>query len=147
MNFKQFLLLEQDPMGGGAPMGDMMGGGAPPMDPGMGGGMGMGGPPMGMDPMGGMGGPPMGGGAEQPPAIPKEADVWDVLDAILNKKPLEAEQEPKQPAPQADPMAGGMPPAPPMGGAPPMGAPPPPMGGMDQMGGGMVQPPAPHLMQ
>src|SRR5690606_25992884 len=65
---------------------------APPMggDP-MAGGMG-GAPPMGGDPMGG--GMPMPPGGIQmpenkPPVIPKYADVWDVLDHILNQKPLE----------------------------------------------------------
>lgn len=100
MQFKTFL---EAPMGGPPPGGGM---GAPPpmggMDP-MGGGMG-GGPPMGGgmdpmggmggglgDPMGGMGGPPMGGGMGGPPqnpSLPKDADVWTVLDSILNHKKL-----------------------------------------------------------
>lgn len=46
---------------------------------------------MGGDPLGGGMPPPAGGmgGASQPtppPTIPKTADVWDVLDAILNHK-------------------------------------------------------------
>ena len=103
MKFKEFLLLEQDPMMGGAPMGAPMGGapmgdpmmgGAPPMgDPMMGGA-----PPMG-DPM--MGGAPMGGPPAAPTqqqiVIPKEADVWEVLDAILNNKPIEDTGEEQQP--------------------------------------------------
>ncbi len=67
------------------------------------------------DPMGGMGGPPMGGGPMgpgagapmPPPVIPKHADVWDILDSLLNHKPLEHE---KQAAQQKN-----NPPAPPMG--------------------------------
>lgn len=148
--FREFLLNENpmggmgDPAGGGAPLGaDPMGGGA------MGGGM----PPMGggpMDPMGGgMGGPPMGGGApggeQQVPVHIKDADIWTVLDHLLNNKPLPKQKE--QPAVPddggmgmdagapagGDPMGGaGM--MDPMGGDP-MGAPP--------MGGGMPGAPAP----
>lgn len=131
------------PMGGGDPL---MGGiGGPPP---MGGGDPMGGmgghpPPMGGDPMGGMGGPPpMGGmGAPQNPALPQEKDVWSVLDAILNNKPLK-EEKPKAAAPP--PL-----PAPPMGdpmgiqgGPPMMGGPNPP----SPMGADPLQS-APHLMQ
>lgn len=50
------------------------------------------------DPMGGMGGPPMGGGPmpqSEPPIIPKNADVWEVLDAILNHKPMEHDKKKK----------------------------------------------------
>jgi hypothetical protein len=106
MRFRQFYLLtEADPMGG-------MGGGAPPM----------GGPPGGAPPMGGgMGGDPMGGGMGAPPGggggagaqptIPQHADVWDVLDAILNHKPLPEENKDQQ---------GGQDGQPPMGGPPPM---------------------------
>ena len=69
MKFKEFLLLEQDPMMGGAP-------------------------PMG-DPM--MGGAPAAAPTQQQIVIPKEADVWEVLDAILNNKPLEDTGEEQQP--------------------------------------------------
>jgi hypothetical protein len=45
--------------------------------------------------MGGM--PPPAGGAPpgppEPPVIPQNADVWDVLDAILNRKPLKHDEE------------------------------------------------------
>jgi hypothetical protein len=92
-------------------------GGAPPM------GGGMGGDPMG----GGMGAPPGGGGgAGAQPTIPQHADVWDVLDAILNHKPLPEENKDQQ---------GGQDGQPPMGGPPPMG------GGQPPMGGGMGAPP------
>ena len=78
MKFKEFLLLEQDPMMGGAPpMGDPMGG-APPMG----------------DPM--MGGAPAAP-TQQQIVIPREADVWEVLDAILNDKPIEDTGEEQQP--------------------------------------------------
>lgn len=81
------------PGGPGAPPADpaagaMPPGGAPPMggmpgaDPMMGGGMGM--------PPGGMAGP------AEPPVIPKHADVWDVLDHLLNKKPLEHDKQMRQ---------------------------------------------------
>lgn len=143
LSFKKFLLNEEvpmgdpsstplgaDPMGPGSPMGGM--GGAPPM----GGGMGpMGGGMGGMgDPMGGMGGmgAPDGGQNTQIPIDIKDADVWKVLDHIINKKPLPKKQEkppmPGQQNPQQNPM-GGMPD--PMGGG--MGG---GMGG-DMMGGGM----------
>ena len=134
-----------------------MGGGAPPMgaDP-MGGGGPLGADPMGGAPMGGgmppMGGDPMGGGMGMgaPPAQPtqqvsvpiKDADVWEVLAHLIDKKPL-----PKQPKvepvaqDQPDPMAGGMPPmgGDPMGGDPMGGMPgtPAPMGG-PPMGGGLM---------
>lgn len=63
---------------GGPPGGDPMGGmgGMPPM----------GGPP-------GMGGPGMGGGQPEPPPVPMHGDVWDVLDSLLNQKPLEQEKK------------------------------------------------------
>ena len=100
--------------------------------------MDMGGAPMG-------GAPPMGGGEQEPPPVPQYADVWDVLDSLLNQKPLEQEEElAKQQQQQAeqppvDPM-GGM--APPPGGDMMGGAPPAPAPGMaDPMGGS-----APHLM-
>jgi hypothetical protein len=145
MRFREFVFNEEPmDMGGGAPPmgGDPMGG-APPMggDP-MGGGM-------GMDPMGGGMAPPMGGGEQEPPPVPIFADVWDVLDSILNQKPLEQEellaQQQQQQAeqPPADPMAGGMPPPP--GGDPMAGGMPPgdPMGGA---GAAPMGAPAPHLM-
>jgi len=140
MRFRDFIIIEEGPMDmGGAPMG-----GAPPMggDP-MGGGMG--GDPMGggMDPMAGGAPPPMGGGEQEPPPVPQYADVWDVLDSLLNQKPLEQEEElAKQQQQQAE-----EPPADPMGMAPPGGdmmggAPPAPAPGMaDPIGGS-----APHLM-
>ena len=137
MRFKEYLIMEQDPLGGGmgaplgAPPADPMGGaGAPPADP-------MGG--MGGDPMGGMGmEDPMGGGEPQTQPIPTHADVWDVLDSILNNKEIEKVKpaqivEPPQAGggmggPPMDPMGG-------MGGDPMMGGgAPPPMGG--DMGGG-----------
>lgn len=89
MNFKDFIVSEEDmappmgdPMGGGAPMGDpMMGGdpmgGAPPMDP----------------MMGGMGGAPAGPGGVQPPVQFKPNSVWDVLEKILDGKPVNDEEE------------------------------------------------------
>jgi hypothetical protein len=58
------------------------------------------------DPMGG-GMPPMGGapaGPPEPPVIPQNADVWDVLDAILNHKPLKHDEEmekQEKPSPQS----------------------------------------------
>lgn len=136
---------------------DMGGGmGAPPMggDP-MGGGMG--GPPMGGDPMGGMGAPPMGGdpmmggGQPEPPPVPAFADVWDVLDHLLNQKPLEheekqqAQQQQQAEQPPPDPNAGMMPPDPTgmgqgMGGDVPGGA------GTPPMTGGAPMPAGPHLM-
>lgn len=119
MNFREFVLNEQDPMGmAGAPMGDPMGGGmggppmggAPPMGDPMGGGMG--------DPMGGgMGGPPMGG-EQEPPPIPQYANVWDVLDSILNHKPLDHEQQKQQQDQQGGGSAGDNP-----GGSDPAGVP------------------------
>lgn len=82
---------------------------------------------MGGDPMGGgMGAPPgggMGGGAGAQPTIPQHADVWDVLDSILNHKILPQDEQPQQP-PQmggGSPMMGG---PPQMGGPPMMGGPP-----------------------
>lgn len=132
MRFRNFILLEQDPMGGG---GDPMGGGMPPSPAGgdpMGGGMG--------DPMaGGMGGPPMGGAAPTPPEpqpIPQHADVWDVLDSLLAHKPIEQEKKyqkyktQKSELSDQNSQAAAPPPPPPgsqglgdtMGGAPPGGA-------------------------
>jgi|SaaInlV_100m_DNA_2_1039680.scaffolds.fasta_scaffold00102_26 hypothetical protein len=111
MNFKDFIVSEEDmapmgdPMGGGMPMGDPMGGGmpmdpmggAPPMDP-MG-GMGGGAPPM--DPMGGMGGGAPGG--VQPPIQFKPNSVWDVLDKILNGEPVnDKEDEEKEKEKEVD---------------------------------------------
>lgn len=101
MNFKDFIVSEEDmapmgdPMGGGDPMGmaggdPMMGGmgGAPPMDPMMGG---MGGAPP-MDPMGGMGGGAAPGGI-QPPIQFKPNSVWDVLEKILNGEPVNDKED------------------------------------------------------
>lgn len=118
-----------DPMGAGG-MGDPMGGGP------------MGADPM-ADPMGGMGGDPMAdpmGGEEETQPVPTHADVWDVLDAILNKKKI-FEPKPAQiikPPGGGDPMGGGMggDPMGGMGGGAPMGA---PMGG-DAMGAGGAPP-------
>ncbi len=132
MKFRHFILLsENDPLGGagaapGAPAADPMAAGAPSMPP-------AGAPPMGAppggDPMMGGGMPPPGGMApsSEPPVIPKHADVWDVLDHILNKRPLEHDKQLKQQKDQKDqpdPNAMGA------------GAPPP----MDpsQMGGGQA---------
>lgn len=105
----------------------------------------MGGPPpagggMGGDPLGGgMGAPPGGGapgGAGQQPVIPSHADVWEVLDTILNHKPGAGGGKqgqgqdqlggPPQQPPAGPPGFGGMPPqqAPPAG----MGNPAGPMG-------------------
>ena len=101
MNFKDFIVSEEDmapmgdPMGGGMPMDPM--GGAPPMDP-MG-GMGGGAPPM--DPMGGMGGGAPGG--VQPPIQFKPNSVWDVLDKILNGEPVnDKEDEEKEKEKEVD---------------------------------------------
>jgi hypothetical protein len=139
MRFRHFILLEQDPMGG-APGGDPMGGGmgGPPMggDP-MGGGpppgMGSGGDPMG----GGMGGPPMGGAAPTPPEpqpIPQHADVWTVLDSILNGNPIAQEEKLKKYQSQKSQLSD-------QNASPPPGGPPPGMGsGGDPMGGGMGGP-------
>jgi hypothetical protein len=78
---------------------------------------------MGGDPMGGMGGP-MGGSpvnvdSSEPLPIPQNADVWDVLDSILNNKTLDHEKELQQQK-QKDQESESMPAAPP---APPMGQP------------------------
>jgi len=96
---------------------------------------------------GGMGGG-MGGGQPEPPPIPQYADVWDVLDSLLNQKPLEQEQQQQKaqqqpPEPPSDPNAA-MPPDPTgmgqgMGGDVPGGAGTPPMGGPPMPAG-------PHLM-
>ena len=133
MRFRDYILKEGPMDMGGGMGGDPMAGG------------GMGAPPMGMDPMGGgMGGQP------EPPPVPSYADVWDVLDSILNQKPLEHEQQQQQAQQQAeeqplDPNAGMMPPEDPtgagqgMGGEVPGGAGTPPMGGPPMPAG-------PHLM-
>ncbi len=134
MRFRHFILNEADPIGGPPPGGPPMGGPPPGGPPGLGGpppggppGLGgppMGGPPgLGAPPMGGppMGGPPGAGAApDEPPTIPKHANVWDVLDHILNKKPLEHEkklqaQSAKQDA-QQNAMSGMMDPTAMMGG-------------------------------
>ena len=115
--FRRYVLTEEglagpDPMGGADPMG---GGGMPDMggaDPMGGGGMGgMPGDPMGGG-MGDMGGAP-GGGQTPPALIPRNADVWSVIDSILHNKPFQHEKEiEKQKAavdaapPPADPMQG-----------------------------------------
>lgn len=82
-----------------------------------------------------MGGPPMGGpmgapGPAEPPPIPKYANVWDVLEAILQHKPLDhdkklqaekqrkMQQPPPMPPMPGQDMGGMMPP----GTQPPMGA-------------------------
>ena len=88
MNFKDFIVSEEDM----APMGDPMGGGMP-MDP-------MGGAPP-MDPMGGMGGGAPGG--VQPPIQFKPNSVWDVLDKILNGEPVnDKEDEEKEKEKEVD---------------------------------------------
>ena len=80
MKFKTFIINEQEPAGA-SPMGGPpgLGGGPPPMGgpPGLGGG-----PDLG-------GGAPMGGSPSaqnEPPLIPKLANVWNVLDSILGTK-------------------------------------------------------------
>jgi len=132
MRFRHFILLEQDPMGGGMdPMGGPPGGGQPMGGP-PGGGMDpMGGPPMGggMDPMGG----PPGGAAPTPPEpqpIPQHADVWTVLDSLLSRKPIEQEEKLKKYQSQKSQLSvQNSPPSP--GGPPPgMGSGGNPMGGM-----------------
>ena len=139
ITFEQFVLLEQDPMAGGAglgaPGGLPGGGGLPP-----GGDMGAGGAGLGGD----MGGGAAGGGAG--PVMPTKTeptDVWKVLNKILEGKPIKHE---KQSRPQHQnvlgsgqaPMGGGMPPAGPPGG--PMGA--GPLAGPPPMAGGpMATPP------
>ena len=105
MRFKEFILNEQDPLGGmgGAPGGDPMGGmGAPPGGPGgmpppPGGGGAPGGDPMG----GGMGGAPGGGAPAGPiqaqvPVSMKDADIWTILDQILNNKKEEKDGNKKK---------------------------------------------------
>ena len=112
MRFKEYILSE-NPMGmsagglGGAPTGGLgdapasMGAAPAGMPSGMGGDMmgGMGAAPAGMpsgmggDMMGGMGAAPMGAQPPSPPIIPKNADVWDVLDSILNQKPLQHDKD------------------------------------------------------
>lgn len=125
MKFRKFLILHEADglgappgIGGGMPpapgMPPSMGPGAPPM----GGGMGGMAPPMpGMDGMGmgGMGGG-MAGPTSEPPIIPRNADVWDVLDAIFNHKNLnhdilrqQQEDKPKAAPPGGMPMGGDMP--------------------------------------
>jgi hypothetical protein len=123
MKFKQFILMEQDPAGGGNPLGDM--GGNPLGD-------------MGGNPLGDMGGNPTD---KKTQPVPQHANVWDVLDSILNKKEIKKAKPAQIPeltgggGGGAPPMGGG---APPMGGgAPPMGGGAPPMGGgVPPMGGG-----------
>jgi basic salivary proline-rich protein 1/2 len=123
MRFRQyFLLTEEDPAAGAPPMAAPSGltppAGAPPM----------GAPPPGMggDPMGGgMGAPPGAAGPAESPVIPQNANVWDVLDSILNHKPLkhdedlkkQQQQKAQNPSPAGQSPMGG----PPMGGPPPMG--------------------------
>lgn len=127
-------MLEQDPLGGG--MGSPLG--APPMDPMGGAGVPpdpMGGDPMGGDPMGGGMGDPMGGEQKAQP-VPTHADVWDVLDSLLNNKEIKKVKPPQvvEPPGGGDPM-GGMG----MGGGDPMGG--MGMGGGDPMGGMGAPPP------
>lgn len=129
MRFRKFILLtEQDPLGGAGGTPPMGGGpmGAPPMGNAPGG---IGGDPLG----GGMGAPPMPGGASggpapnTPPIIPRNADVWDVLDSILNHKTLKHDKQIQQQnandsaTPPGTPSMGGMPPPPGGGMAGPMG--------------------------
>ena len=129
MKFREFILNEE-PLGGGmgGPIGDPM------SDPG-------GGMPMGGDPMGGgmpMGGDPMGGGMgggmdmqSDPPPIPQNADIWEILDSILNHKPLDHKEKlnQQQQSQEQPPMPGGEMGMPPMDGMqqPPMDGMQPPM--------------------
>lgn len=114
--YNKLLEIDSSPMGG-------MDGGAPPMAPGAGsplpgggpmdGGMGWapGGPgagalggALGADPMGGMGTPvsaPAGGGTAQPVKQLKPSTVWDVLNDILNDKPIKLKKD-KETAGQGD---------------------------------------------
>lgn len=100
-------------------MGGMPAGGGPP---GMGGG----------DPMGGMGGMPgmAAPTGPKPQPIPQHADVWEVLDSIMQHKPIEQEkklEKYKAQKPEIDAQNS----------APPMGGPPPGMGTGDPTGGAM----------
>jgi hypothetical protein len=61
-----------------------------------------------MDGPPGMGGSPGMGGQDNTPIIPKTANVWDVLDHILNKKPLDKGEE-KEPPKQSNPSVNSMP--------------------------------------
>lgn len=105
--FRKFVEADMPGMGGGGIASPVpgMGGGAPGGMPGMGGppGMppappmgGMGGIGGGSDPLaGGMGGG-MGGGAAagmQAPMQIKFSTVWDVLEKLLNNKPLEGDKQ------------------------------------------------------
>jgi len=94
MNFRNYLLNEEDPIGG--PPGGL---GGPPSLGGPPGG-GLGGPPsLGGPPMGGLGGPPMGGAPaggmpqSEPPVIPKNANVWDVLHHLLYHIPFKDDKK------------------------------------------------------
>ena len=87
MNFRNYLLNEEDPIGG--PPGGGLGGppslGGPP-------GGGLGGPPsLGGPP--GMGGPPGGAPQSEPPVIPKNANVWDVLHHLLYHIPFKDDKK------------------------------------------------------
>ena len=101
--------LNEEPMGMppggmGGPPGGMPGGGPPGMSmppggmggPPMGGGLpGLGGPP-------GMGGPPMGGGGAAPMEPAKQIrpnTVWEILEKILNGKPIDDKKSSGQPKP------------------------------------------------
>lgn len=99
MKFRRFFhLTEQDAAGGmpsmGAPPGAGMAGpaagpmGAPPDPMAAGGAMGAMGAPPGMPGM-----PGMGGGSAPAPVIPKHADVWEVLDSLVNKKPVKDDRK------------------------------------------------------
>lgn len=69
---------------------------------------------------GGMGGGGMPG-QQPPPVIPRNADVWEVLEAILGNKPLPKHEQPEQQnAPEGMPGEGQAPGA--MGASPLMGS-------------------------
>ena len=109
MNFRNYLLNEEDPIGG--PPGGGLGGppslGGPPGGglggpPSLGGPPGMGGPPPSLGGLGGppslggppgMGGPPGGTPQSEPPVIPKNANVWDVLHHLLYHIPFKDDKK------------------------------------------------------
>lgn len=105
MRFKEFLMLEDAPLGmGGPPMGAAPAGGMGSPPPPMGGPPGSP-PPMGGGGMGGpppMGGPPGMGGApggidpsqdmKQVPVDVKMVDVWDIFKHLLGKQEHQTQQ-------------------------------------------------------
>jgi hypothetical protein len=127
-SFYEFMMLfEQDPGGMGGPPGMPPGGmGGPPGMGGPGGGLGglpgmpggLGGPP------GGMGGPggPMGGGNQAPMKI-EPLTVWDVLERIIEGKPVQThtKSDSSRQADQNNIDSGQPPQSPAMPGQPPGG--------------------------